>query len=284
MTNTPHFPPLFLSHGSPMTALEPREAGAFMRKLGRVLDAELGRPRAILMISAHTSAGQPVLLAGPQHQALYDFGGFDDRLLTLRYDAPGAPALAEDIVGLARHAGRTLQLSAQSGLDHGAWTPLRYLYPDADVAVLPMAFVASESPAQQFALGEMLAPLAQAGVLIIASGSITHNLGLVFGRGRPPAIDAPEIEASRTFRNWWLERSGARDWPALFDYRAHAPFGVAMHPSDEHLLPWFIAAGAGGAQAAPQRLHASLTFGSLGMDAYAFGAAAPGLAQALASS
>lgn len=100
MTNTPHFPPLFLSHGSPMTALEPREAGAFMHRLGRVLDAELGRPRAILMISAHTSAGQPVLLAGPQHQALYDFGGFDDRLRTLRYDAPGAPALAEDIVGL----------------------------------------------------------------------------------------------------------------------------------------------------------------------------------------
>ncbi|MCV2355197.1 dioxygenase [Paucibacter sp. B2R-40] len=280
--NTKHFPPLFLSHGSPMTALEPREAGAFMRELGQVLDANFDRPRAILMISAHTNASQPVLLAGPRHQAIYDFGGFDDRLRTLRYDAPGAPALAEEIIQLAQQAGQAMQLSPQAGLDHGAWTPLRYLYPNADVPVLPLAFVASESPTQQFALGEILKPLAHSGVLIIGSGSITHNLGLVFGRGHPPAVDAPEIEASRTFRNWWLERSAARDWQALLDYRAKAPFGVAMHPSDEHLLPWFIAAGAGGTEAAPQRLHASLTFGSLGMDAYAFGPDAHRLFQALA--
>ncbi|MCV2357646.1 dioxygenase [Paucibacter sp. TC2R-5] len=282
MTNSKPFPALFLSHGSPMTALEPREAGAFMHRLGLVLDANYERPRAILMVSAHTSARQPFLLAGQGHQAIYDFGGFDDRLLKLRYDAPGAPDLAEEVLGLAQQAGQAMALTGQSGLDHGAWTPLRYLYPDADVPVLPLAFVASDSPAQQFALGQILAPLAQRGVLIIASGSITHNLGLVFGQGRPPAIDAPEIEASRAFRSWWLERSAARDWPALLDYRRQAPYGVAMHPSDEHLLPWFIAAGAGGTDAAPQRLHASLTFGSLGMDAYAFGSEALQLAQALA--
>ncbi|MCV2366737.1 dioxygenase family protein [Roseateles oligotrophus] len=281
--NTDHFPPLFLSHGSPMTALEPREAGAFMHKLGRVLDTGLGRPRAVLMISAHTSAKQVLLLGGLQHQAIYDFGGFADQLRTLRYDANGAPDLAEEIVALTRHAAQSIQLTEQSGLDHGAWVPLRYLYPDADVPVLPLAFVANASPAQQFALGQMLAPLAQSGVLIIASGSITHNLGLVFGQGRPPAIDAPEIEASRVFRNWWLERSAARDWQALLDYRAQAPFGIAMHPTDEHLLPWFITAGAGGVEAAPHRLHSSLTFGSLGMDAYAFGPATPRLVQALAT-
>ncbi len=280
--NTKHFPPLFISHGSPMTALEPREAGAFMRQLGQVLDAAFQRPRAILMVSAHTSARQAFLLAGQRHQAIYDFGGFDERLHTLRYDAIGAPDLAEEVLSLARQAAMPMQLTTQSGLDHGAWTPLRYLYPDADVPVLPLAFVASQSPTEQFALGKLLAPLAQSGVQIIGSGSITHNLGLVFGRGQPPAIDAPEIEASRVFRNWWLERSAARDWKALLDYRAQAPFGVAMHPSDEHLLPWFIAAGAGGVEAAPQRLHASLTFGSLGMDAYAFGPDAPKLTQALA--
>jgi 4,5-DOPA dioxygenase extradiol len=283
MKDIKHFPALFLSHGSPMTALEPREAGAFMQQLGQVLDARFGRPRAILMISAHTSARQPILLAGPHHQAIYDFGGFDPKLQTLRYDALGAPELAAEVIGLAHQSGQDMQLTAKSGLDHGAWTPLRYLYPDADVPVLPLAFVASASPSQQFELGSILAPLSASGVLVIASGSITHNLGLVFGQGRPPAIDAPEIEASRVFRNWWLERSAARDWQALFDYRAQAPYGVAMHPTDEHLLPWFIAAGAGGTEAAPQRLHASLTFGSLGMDAYAFGSAAPELVQAMAA-
>lgn len=264
-----------------MTALEPREAGAFMRRLGQMLDAGWGRPRAVLMVSAHTSARQPVLLAAARHQAIYDFGGFPAELRSLRYDTAGAPDLAAEVVGLAERAGLPIQSTAQGGLDHGAWTPLRYLYPEADVPVLPLAFVASQSPAEQFALGELLAPLAEAGVLIIGSGSITHNLGLVFGQGRPPAIDAPEIEASRAFRDWWVARSAARDWSALLDYRRQAPHGVLMHPSDEHLLPWFVAAGAGGRLDAPQRLHASLTFGSLGMDAYGFGAQAVELDQAL---
>ncbi|MDN3919749.1 dioxygenase family protein [Roseateles violae] len=272
------FPPLFLSHGSPMTALEPREAGAFMQRLGRALDAEFGRPRALLVVSAHSLARQPVLLAGARHEAVYDFGGFDPKLNRLRYDAAGAPALADEVQALAARAGVAIARADQGGLDHGAWTPLRYVYPEAEVPVLPLAFVPSQSPAQQFALGQALAPLAEDGVLIIGSGSITHNLRLVFGGGRPPAIDAPEIEASRAFRDWFVARSAARDWDALLDYRQQAPHAVDMHPSDEHLLPWFVAAGAGGRAAAPRRLHASLTFGSLGMDAYGFGPLAARLA------
>jgi 4,5-DOPA dioxygenase extradiol len=279
-THTP-FPPLFISHGSPMTALEPREAGAFMQTLGRQIDAQFGRPRAVLMISAHTAAHQPVLLTGAQHQAIYDFGGFDPQLRTLRYDAAGAPALADEVQTLAKAAGINLQSLDRGGLDHGAWTPLRFIYPDADMPVLPLAFVPEQSPAEQFALGEMLAPLAEGGVLLIGSGSITHNLGLVFGAGRMAAVDAAEIPASRAFRDWLVERSAARDWEALLDYRHQAPHGVAMHPTDEHLLPWFVAAGAGGRAHAPQRIHASLTYGSLGMDAYAFGPQAESLAVAL---
>jgi 4,5-DOPA dioxygenase extradiol len=148
------------------------------------------------------------------------------------------------------------------------------MYPDADVPVLPLAWVPSQSPAQQFALGEALAPLARDGVLVMGSGSITHNLRRVFaGGGRMPA-DAPEIAESVAFRRWLADRAAARDWDALFDYRRQAPHAVDMHPTDEHLLPWFIAAGAGGRDAVPQRLHDSLTFGSLGMDTYAFGDAA----------
>ncbi|MEL4180025.1 dioxygenase family protein [Roseateles sp. PN1] len=281
MPNTSHFPPLFISHGSPMTALEPREAGAFMQDLGRTLDAKFGRPRAILAISAHSLARQPVLLAGAKHHAVYDFGGFDPKLNTLRYDAPGATELAAKVQALAAQAGLPLLSLPQGGLDHGIWTPLRYMYPTADVPVLPLAFVPSQSPAQQFALGEMLTPLAEQGVLIMGSGSITHNLRLVFGQGLPPAIDAPEIQASAEFRAWLQARAAAADWPALLDYRRQAPHAVAMHPTDEHLLPWFVAAGAGGRNSPAVRIHESLTFGSLAMDAYAFGSAAQQLAQAL---
>jgi len=272
--DTTRLPSIFVSHGSPMTALEPGAAGAFMQALGTRIDSQFGRPKAILAVSAHTAARAPVLLAGARHEAVYDFGGFDPKLYTLRYDAPGAPDLARRVTALLSAAGLPVHVSPEGGLDHGNWTPLRYMYPDADLPILPLAFVPMHSPAQQFALGEALAPLADEAVLILASGSITHNLRRVFEHGLRGPVDRPEIAESAAFRHWLLERSGARDWDALFDYRAQAPHAADMHPTDEHLLPWYIAAGAGGRENAPLRLHDSVTYGSLGMDAYAFGAQA----------
>jgi len=118
---------------------------------------------------------------------------------------------------------------------------------------------------------------------VMGSGSITHNLRRVFAGGLNADANQPEIAESVAFRRWMHERSAARDWDALFGYRQRAPHAVDMHPSDEHLLPWYIAAGAGGREHTPQRLHASLTYGSLGMDAYAFGPSAAALAAALAT-
>ena len=281
MNKTPALPPLFLSHGSPMIALEPGAAGAFLQRLGPAIDATFGRPRAILMLSAHSLARAPTLLAAPRHAAVYDFGGFDPKLFTLRYDAPGAPALAARAQALLAGAGIAARVTPDGGLDHGIWTALRYLYPDADIPVLPLAWVPTQAPAAQFALGQALAPLAGEGVLVIGTGSITHNLGRVFAAGLHSAADQPEIAESAAFRGWVHERSAARDWDALFDYRAQAPHAQDMHPSDEHLLPWYIAAGVGGREQAPLRLHASVTHGALGMDAYAFGPAAAALWQAL---
>jgi 4,5-DOPA dioxygenase extradiol len=274
-------PSIFVSHGSPMIALEPGRAGAFMRRLGPHIDTEFGRPKTILSVSAHTAARTPVLLAAARHEAIYDFGGFDPKLRTLRYDAPGDPALAARALGLLQGAGIAAQSVPEGGLDHGAWTALRFMYPAADIPVVPIAFVPSESPERQFALGEALAPLADDGVLILGSGSITHNLRLVFAGGLQPPTDAPEITESAAFRRWFAERAEAKDWSALFDYRREAPHAVYMHPTDEHLLPWYVAAGAGGRQAAPRRLHDGVTLGSLGMDAYAFGPQAGRIAAAL---
>jgi len=280
--NTP-LPALFLSHGSPMTALEPRAAGAFMQRLGPAIDARFGRPRAILALSAHSLARQPALLAGARHSAVYDFGGFDPALYTLRYDAPGAPELARQVQALLAEAGIAVQRVDRGGLDHGIWTPLRFAWPAADIPVLPLAWVPTQSPAEQFALGQALAPLAREGVLVLGSGSITHNLRRVFAGGLDADPGQPEIAESAAFRGWMHERSQARDWDALLDYRRRAPHAVDMHPSDEHLLPWYIAAGAGGREQAPLRLHDSVTYGSLAMDAYAFGPSAPLLAEALSA-
>ena len=266
-----------------MIALEPGAAGAFMQRLGVAITRVFGRPRAIVAISAHTIARRPVLLAAARHEAVYDFGNFDPKLFTLRYDAPGAPALAVRVAELLQQAGIAAETHPEGGLDHGIWTSLRYLFPHADVPVLPLGFVASQPPAAQFALGEALAALRSDGVLVLGTGSITHNLRRVFAGGLRAVADQPEIPASTAFRHWMAERSAERDWPALFDYRARAPFAVDMHPSDEHLLPWYVAAGAGGREAAPIRLHESVTYGCLGMDAYAFGESAAQLAGRIAA-
>jgi len=271
--------PIFISHGSPMTALEPREAGAFMQRLGPAIDAAFGRPKAELAVTAHTLARAPVLLAGARHEAVYDFGGFDDRLYTLRYDAPGAPALATQVEALLGQAGIAVHRAEQGGLDHGIWTPLRYMWPDASVPVLPLAFVPSWSPRQLFELGAALAPLAAQGVLLMGSGSITHNLQRVFASGLRD-VDRAATPESTAFRDWFSQRVTAADWDALRDYRRQAPHALLMHPTDEHLLPFYVAAGAAG-PVPGLRLHASLTFGELGMDAYAFGSQADVLQQAL---
>jgi 4,5-DOPA dioxygenase extradiol len=273
--------PLFISHGSPMTALEPGAAGAFMQQLGPALVASFGRPKAIVAVSAHSLTHEVVLLAAPRHEAVYDFGGFDPKLYTLRYDAPGAPELAPRVQRLLTDAGIASHIVGDGGLDHGVWTPLRFMFPVADIPVLPLAWPPQDPPARLFALGQALAPLLDDDVLLLTTGNITHNLRL-FASARA-AIDAPEIAESRAFRDWWHARASACEWEALFDYRAQAPHAAHMHPSDEHLLPWFVAAGAGGRDAAPRRLHDSVTYGVLGMDAYAFGAEAPKLENTLTS-
>ncbi|HSI47659.1 MAG TPA: class III extradiol ring-cleavage dioxygenase [Ideonella sp.] len=272
-------PSLYISHGSPMTALEPGAAGAFWARLGPAIDAAFGRPKAILAVSAHSLTREPVLMAAPRHEAVHDFGGFPQALFDLRYPAAGAPALAQRVQALLKDAGLPVHLVDEGGLDHGIWTPLRSMYPDGDVPILPLAWPPNWTPAQLLKLGHALQPLAAEGVLVMGSGAITHNLRLFGGGAR--TLDAPEREESVAFRGWFQQQAQAADWAALTDYRRQAPHAAFMHPTDEHLLPWFVAAGAAGDAPAGLRLHDSVTYGHMGMDVYAFGPEAPRLAQAL---
>lgn len=149
------------------------------------------------------------------------------------------------------------------GLDHGAWVPLLLMYPAHDIPVVQIAVQPHRGVAHHIALGRALAPLRAEGVLVMGSGSFVHNLRRLDRRGP----DAPEPDWSRAFAEWMDAALMVRDDEALAHYRERAPFAREAHPEDEHLLPLFVAYGAGGSAT---RLHSSHTFGSLRMDAYGF--------------
>jgi 4,5-DOPA dioxygenase extradiol len=256
-------PSLYISHGSPMTALNPGQVGDRLAEIARALP----RPRAIVVASAHW-LGRQALVGGAQvPDTIHDFGGFPQALFDIQYPAPGDAALAQRVAALIDAAGLPVAIDPQRGLDHGVWVPLRMLYPDADIPVVPLSIQPLLGPAHQLALGRALAPLRDDGVLIVGSGSITHNLhdwhgG--YGEGRNAPYVLPFIE--------WVERRlGENDVPALLDYRRQAPFAEQAHPTDEHLLPLYVAMGAAGGEAlGAQRIDAGIDAGFLAMDIYRF--------------
>lgn len=255
-------PSLFLSHGAPTLALEPGRAGAMFAGLA----ASLPRPQAILVISAHWETPGIEVLGHPQPETIHDFGGFPPALYALRYPAPGAPQLAARIVDLLADAGFPARINASRGLDHGAWVPLLHLYPEADVPVLQLSLPRAAAPEVLLAIGRAVRSLRGEGVLIVASGGITHNL-YEFRMG----VDE-EAPYARAFMEWVAEQVQAADLPALLDYRRQAPGAARAHPTDEHWRPFYVALGAAGDDwASAQRLPAGIDFGVIGMDAYAFG-------------
>ena len=253
-------PSVFVSHGAPTLAIEENETVEFLRRLG----AELGRPRAILCVSAHWATRVPTISAAERPETIYDFGGFHAELYRVRYDAPGAPQLAERASELLSAAGIDSELSNARGLDHGAWVPLSLMYPGRDVPVTQLSVQPGAGTSAHFQMGRALAPLRREGVLILATGGATHNLHKL-GRGDV----APEWAAR--FDEWLDEkiRGGRRE--ELLDYRRLAPHAELSHPTDEHILPLFVAAGAGGGDAKGRALHRGWTHGTLSMAAYAFG-------------
>ncbi len=256
------FPALFLSHGSPMTVLTDCPARDFMSGLGQ----QLGRPDAILVASAHWETPMPALNSVERNETIHDFYGFPPALFAMRYDAPGSPALADKAARLLAGAGMRVGIDRKRGLDHGAWTPLALMYPETDIPVVQVGIQSDKDPEHHLRIGQALAPLREQNVLVIGSGSFTHNLRLL-DRG---AIDGPSPPDVDAFSDWFDEALKANRTEDLLDYRARAPFAERHHPTDEHLLPIYVALGAAGASPKAERLHRSATYGSLRMDAYAF--------------
>ncbi|MHC8402115.1 DODA-type extradiol aromatic ring-opening family dioxygenase [Pseudomonas sp. MDT1-17] len=254
------FPSLYISHGSPMLALEPGASGPALARLA----AELPKPKAIVIVSAHWESNELLVSGNPQPETWHDFGGFPQALFDVQYPAPGDPQLAAEVAELLKIDGLPARIDAERPFDHGVWVPLSLMYPHADIPVVQVSLPTRGGPSLQTRVGHALASLREHGVLLIGSGSITHNLRELDWHAGPESVE-PWAQA---FRDWMIEKLAANDETALHDYRQQAPNAVRNHPSDEHLLPLYFARGAGGNFSVT---HKGFTMGALGMDIYRFG-------------
>jgi 4,5-DOPA dioxygenase extradiol len=255
-----HAPALFVSHGSPMFALEPGLLGPRLEQLGR----EWPGVTAILVVSPHWQTRGVRVTGTARHETIHDFGGFPAPLYQLRYEAPGAPALAADVVALLRDAGFDATLDPARGLDHGAWVPLRYLRPQADVPVLQVSLPQDIDAAGALRLGKALAPMRERGVLVVGSGSLTHNLYEFRQHIRDP-------EYAQAFADWVADAIARRDADALVAYRERAPHAARAHPTEEHYFPLLVALGASGEDEPGELVAGGMTHEVLSMDSFGFG-------------
>ena len=259
-------PTLFLSHGSPMHAIQPGAVRAVWEGIAR----ELPRPKAILIASAHWETSVPAVTAAAKPETIHDFYGFPKPLYEIQYPAPGSPEVALKAVQLLKKSDFKAAEDPSRGLDHGAWSPLLYMYPKADVPVVQVAVQTELGTRHHIEVGRALAPLSREGVLIIGSGHLTHNLR---DRNRDGNADEPAPYA-RAFQDWVKQRVDRRALDELADYRRLSPDGVRAHPTDEHFLPLFVALGSAPEHYVAQRLYDRIEMGALAMDAYLFRQAA----------
>ncbi|MEL1265060.1 class III extradiol ring-cleavage dioxygenase [Pseudoxanthomonas putridarboris] len=258
-TRTP--PALFVSHGSPMLAIEDSATGRFLDRLGGLLP----RPRAVVVASAHFIHERPTVTATPAPDTIHDFGGFPPSLYQIQYPAAGAPGLAADVAQRLAAAGFDARTDGHHGLDHGVWVPLRRMYPQADLPVVALSVNPAQTAKWHYRLGRALAPLREEGVLVVGSGGFSHNLRALDWQH----ADAPAFPWVEAFTHALRERLLTGDMEGALDWRA-LPEAQRNHPTPEHLYPLYVALGAGGEGARGRLLHRDVELGGLALDAFAF--------------
>jgi 4,5-DOPA dioxygenase extradiol len=219
-------PAVFIGHGSPMYALEPNRHTDAWAALGK----RLHKPDAILLISAHWLTRGVWLTAMPQPKTIHDFGGFPEALFQIQYPAPGSPALAQRVQSLLRQA--VVLEEHEWGIDHGAWSVLRYLYPNADVPVVQLSLDGSLSAEEHYTLAKQLAPLRDENILILGSGNIVHNLRLIDW-----AADAAPLSWANEFNRFFTSQILAHHHPPLLDWQEAGDAARLSIPTPEHYWP-----------------------------------------------
>jgi 4,5-DOPA dioxygenase extradiol len=254
---------LFVPHGAPTFALNPGAAGAAMAQVAQSFES----PRAIVVLSPHWETALPTVGTGTQLETIHDFSGFDSRLYDIRYPATGCPEAAKLVVAALQAQGFEVRQDPARGLDHGAWVPLRHMFPDADVPVVPLSIQTQGGPGHAYRIGQALAQLAKGNMLIVASGNVTHNLR-DYGSARMSGGLTPAYV--HTFAEWVHARMASRDVDALLNYRQASADGARAHPSEDHFLPLFTALGAAGADAQPEAYFRGVSDYVIAMDGYRF--------------
>lgn len=263
--NNKALPTIFVSHGAPTLVLEENPAHLFLKQLGADLIKKFGKPTAILAVSAHWETQIPTASGAEKPETIYDFGGFAPELFKITYPAHGAPQLAERVGKLLRENDFDFRISPNRGLDHGAWVPLKLMFPAADIPVAQFSVLRGAPPKTHYEIGRALAELRKENVLILGLGSLTHNLFELKRTNETP-------DWARDFDSWFYEKLMSGDLESILNYEQIAPDAKRAHPTPEHLLPIFTALGAGNfPEEKAARLHQSWTFGSLSMASYSFG-------------
>jgi 4,5-DOPA dioxygenase extradiol len=256
-------PTLFVSHGAPSLLVDQDPTFDFFKRLGGILP----RPKAVLCVSAHWERHRLAVSGSPRPGTIHDFYGFAEELYDMRYPCPGDPALAESVQKLMTAAACACDIDDTRGLDHGAWVPLTLMYPDADIPVVQLTLQKGAGTEQHLQIGRALAPLRAEGVLIMGSGSATHNLREF---GSYPLDARPQAYAVE-FEAWLFEAIRTAQEDDVINYRSRAPHAVRNHPTEDHIWPLFVPLGAAGEGATGGRLYEGYTYGILSMAAYAWG-------------
>lgn len=254
-------PLLFISHGAPTFALEPGLMGPQLQAIGK----KLKDIKAVLIVSPHWQTRLVKVMATALPETIHDFGGFPAALYRLQYPAKGHPELAQQTALLLNQAGISTSLDEGRGLDHGAWVPMMHLLPEVNLPVFQVSIPYDLNPEKAFAMGQALAPLREQGVLLVASGSITHNLYDI----QPP--HSPTAQYAHEFNQWVKSTVLSHSVNAMLQYRSHAPFAERANPTDEHFLPLIVAMGARAEAEQAQYLEGGIDYGVLSMDTYAWG-------------
>lgn len=246
-------PSLFLAHGSPMLAIEDTAYSHFLNQWSRQL-----KPKAIVIFTAHwESEILTISSLDDAYETIYDFGGFPDELYRIQYPAKGSTAIASMVEERFRQQGIPVRKDTKRGLDHGSWTLLYRMYPQADIPVVQISIHPYLSPEKQFQIGESLRGLGEEDILVIGSGVTVHNLRMIrWGQSTPE----PWAVA---FDDWLIDKLEKRDLESLFQYEKLAPNAGYAVPRPEHFVPFFIALGSGNPKHEPKIIHRSYDLGTL---------------------
>lgn len=254
---------LFVSHGAPDLLVTPCPAQDFLSDLGR----KMKRPDAIIVISAHYLTDELEVTSSISPETIHDFWGFDSKLYELKYEAPGAGAIAKALKCQLQEHGLETRLNTKRGLDHGAWVPLKLMFPQADIPVVQLSLNQNQDAAWHYRVGQILKPLRKKNILLMGSGSLTHNLN-AYSKNRSQ-IDSPTPQWVSSFNDWVYRKISHNDLDAIINALDQGPHAKDNHPTNEHFLPFSFALGAGDISSA-SRVHQSYTYGVLSMDAYKF--------------